>query len=61
MLLGRKPTTNLDSILKSRDIGNKMEEEWADVEYISLHGYVRNTPSDTEVHAEYQLRVDRSA
>ena len=30
-----------------------------DVEYISLHGYVRNTHSDTEVHAEYQLRVDR--
>ena len=23
-----------------------------DVEYISLHGYIRNTPSDTEVHAE---------
>ena len=23
-----------------------------DVEYISLHGYVRNTHSDTEVHAE---------
>ena len=22
-----------------------------DVEYISLHGYTRNTPSDTEVHA----------
>ena len=22
-----------------------------DVEYISLHGYIRNTPSDTEVHA----------
>ena len=28
-----------------------------DVEYISLHGYIRNTPSDTEVHAEHQLRV----
>ena len=26
-----------------------------DVEYISLHGYIRNTPSDTEVHAEHQL------
>ena len=30
------------------------------MEYISLHGYIRNTPSDTEVHAEHQLRVDRS-
>ena len=39
---------------------NKMAEEWVDVEYISLHGYIRNTPSDTEVHAEHQLRVDRS-
>ena len=29
------------------------------VEYISLHGYIRNTPSDTEVHAERQLRVNR--
>ena len=26
----------------------------------SLHGYIRNTPSDTHVHAEHQLRVDRS-
>ena len=25
-----------------------------DVEYISLHRYIRNTPSDTEVHAEHQ-------
>ena len=23
------------------------------------HGYIRNTPSDTEVHAEQQLRADR--
>ena len=29
-----------------------------DVEYISLHRY-RNTPSDTEVHVESQLRADR--
>ena len=39
---------------------DKMVEESVDVEYISLHGYIRNTPSDTEVHAE-QLRADRSA
>ena len=30
-----------------------------DVEYISLYGYIRNIPSDTEVHPEQQLRVDR--
>ena len=29
------------------------------VQYTSLHGYIRNTPSDTEVHAEHQLRADR--
>ena len=39
---------------------NKMAEEQVDMEYISLHGYIRNTPSDTEVHAEHQLRADRS-
>jgi len=38
-----------------------MVEEEVDVEYISLHGYIRNTPSDTEMYAEYQLRVDRNA
>ena len=37
-----------------------MVGEQVDVEYISLHGYIRNTPSETEVHAEHQLRVDRS-
>ena len=30
-----------------------------DVEYISLHRYIRNTPSDTELQAEHQLRADR--
>ena len=29
-------------------------------ECISLHGYIRNTPSDTEVYAEQQLWADRS-
>ena len=38
---------------------NKMVEEQVDMESISLHRYIRNTPSDTEVHAEHQLRVDR--
>ena len=32
---------------------------WMWMEYISLHGYIRNTPSDTEVHAEHQLTADR--
>ena len=42
-----------------------MAEE-VNMEYISLHNrkspslYNRNTPSDTEVHAEHQLRADRS-
>ena len=39
---------------------NKMVEEWVDMEYIFLHGYIRNTPSDTEVHTEHQLRAGRS-
>ena len=37
-----------------------MVEEQEDVEYISIHGYIRNTPSATEVHAEHQFKVDRS-
>ena len=37
-----------------------MVEEEVDMEHISLHGYIRNTSSDTEVHAEHQLRADRS-
>ena len=27
---------------------------------VPLQEYIRNTPSDTEVHAEHQLRADRS-
>ena len=37
-----------------------MAEEQVDVEYISLHRCIRNTPSDTEVLAEHQLKVYRS-
>ena len=37
-----------------------MVEESVGVEYISLHGYIRKTPSDTEVPTEHQLRADRS-
>ena len=36
-----------------------MAEESVAMEYISLQGYIRNTPSDTEVHAEHQLRLVR--
>ena len=39
---------------------NKMAEGWVDVKYICLHGYIRNTPSDTKVHAEHHVREDRS-
>ena len=37
-----------------------MVEEQVDVDYLSLYGYIRNTPSDTEVHAEHPPREDRS-
>ena len=36
-----------------------MVEGSVDKEYISLHGYIRNTPSDAEVHAGHPLRADR--
>ena len=39
---------------------NKMAEEQVDVENVSLHGYIGNTPSDTDVHAEHKLREDRN-
>ena len=37
-----------------------MAEEYVDMEYISLHGYIRDTPSDTEVQVEHRLRADWS-
>ena len=37
-----------------------MVEEYVDVEYISLHRYMRKPPSDTEVPGDHQLRVNRS-
>ena len=37
-----------------------MVEEQVDMENISLYGYIRNTPLDTEVHVEHQLRADRN-
>ena len=39
---------------------NKMTEESVDLEGISLHEYIRNTPSDTEVLSEHQLRAGSS-
>ena len=42
---------------KCRD--RKMAEEQVDVECISLHGCIRNTPSDTEDLAEHQLRMGK--
>ena len=44
---------------KLQNRGNKMAEE-VDMEYISLQGYIRNTPSDTEMHTEQELKADRS-
>ena len=52
--------TKICTTLKGKIGETKMAVEQVDVEYISLHGYIRNTPSHTEVYAEYQLRVDRS-
>ena len=43
---------------KCRD--RKMAEEHVNMECISLHGCIRNTPSDTEGLAEHQLRVGKS-
>ena len=45
---------------KEREKENKMMEEQVDLEYICLHRHIRNTPSDTEVHAGHQLRANRS-
>ena len=37
-----------------------MMEKQVDMEYISLHGYIRNIPSHTQLHTEHQLSMDRS-
>ena len=39
---------------------NKMSEEKLDMEYISLQENISNTPSGTDVLAQYQLRADWS-
>ena len=47
--------------VKSKEVKeNKRAEEFMEVEYVFLHGYIRNTTSDTEVHAEHQLKAKRS-
>ena len=38
---------------------NKMAEWQVQVEYIFLLGDIRNTPSDTEVLTEHQMRADK--
>ena len=38
---------------------SSVQFSFVNMEYISLHRYIRDTPSDTEVHAEHQLRADR--
>ena len=43
-----------------RGPGNKVEEEYVNMEYIYLHGYLTNILSETEVHSVLQLRVGRS-
>lgn len=52
----------LDSNSKPQEcIKNSGQEKnkSGDVEYVSLHRCIRNTPSETGVHAEHQLRVER--
>ena len=46
------PGSSVHEIFQARTLEweNKMAEEEVDVEYISLHGYIKNTPSDTGVH-----------
>ena len=45
---------------KGKNTGEQDSKGVVDMEYTSLHGYIRNTVSDTAVHAEHQLTVDRS-
>ena len=44
----------------SKEAPLKREAKMVDIEYISLHRYIRNTLSDTEVLADHQLRLGRS-
>ena len=53
----RRPYKGMD--IRDDTAENKMAEESADVEHTSLQGCIRNTPSDTEVHAQHQLRAVR--
>ena len=47
------------NLLKDKNREDETAEE-VDMEYISLHRHIRNTPSDTEGQPEHQLRGDRS-
>ena len=51
------------SFLKKKSLfteENKVVEEQVDLEYIFPRGSIRNSPLDTDVHAEHQLGADRS-
>ena len=37
----------------------KMVEEWVDMEFISLHGYIRNTSIDAAILTEHQMKTSR--
>ena len=55
----------MELLKKSKDkqalkfIKKRVGEKEVDMQYISLHGYMRNIPSDTQAHAEHQLSADR--
>ena len=36
-----------------------MVEEWVDMEFISLHGYIRNTSIDAAILTEHQMKTSR--
>ena len=51
----------IKTLIKETEEGREQGDGGVDgLEYISLHRYIKNTPSDTEIHAEHQLRVDKS-
>ena len=40
-------------VKKKKNRESKMAEEYVDMENISLHRYIRNPPSDTDVHPKH--------
>jgi len=47
-------------VVSSNRLVSRLCNKMVDMEYISLDGYIRNTPSDTENLSEHLLRVHKS-